>query len=69
MSRIWLKEHFFGVNRSEPGYYLNLVQKYDNVCDGLKETILNILPDLYWDDVTSHIKSKEIKSDELLSLF
>ena len=33
-----------------------------------KQSILNILPDLNWDDVTSQIKNNEIQLDELLSL-
>ena len=33
-----------------------------------KQSILNILPDLNWDDVTSQINNKEMKLDELLSL-
>ena len=33
-----------------------------------KQTLLNILPDLNWDGVTSQIKSKGIEFEELLSL-
>jgi hypothetical protein len=30
-----IKDKFFGANRLEPGYYLNLVQKYDAICDNI----------------------------------
>ena len=33
-----------------------------------KQSVLNIVPDLIWDDITSQAKNKEIKLDELLSL-
>jgi FkbM family methyltransferase len=31
----YLKDGFFGANCLEPGYYLNLIQKYDNICDNI----------------------------------
>jgi hypothetical protein len=31
----YLKDGFFGANRLEPGYYLNLIQQYDNFCDNI----------------------------------
>ena len=30
-----LKEKFFGANRLEPGYYLNLIQQYEDFCDNI----------------------------------
>ena len=31
----YLKDGFFGANCLAPGYYLNLIQKYDNICDNI----------------------------------